>query len=189
MTLQVAGQPIKAATINRQYTLADASDTTVNGASLVSLCSAYTVPASDAAQFTGYRLTAWGHGTWGTAEKLTFAMALAGVNIGVEPAIAGAAFSNAALFDWEATLTLKCNLTGASGTWSASLRGVVSQSANAIVPGTAADNSVPFVGVTLTDVVQDTTVANTIVIQAEWAALTGAPTIVCTDTMFERLAV
>ena len=190
MALQAAGQPILAATINRQYTLADANNTTVTGTSLANLSTAYTILASDPAAGTAYRMTSWGFGTWGSTQQiLTLAMALAGVNIGNEPAIAAAALAASAAFRWELSLTLKCTGTGTTGTWSASLRGVLTQSANSILPGTAADNSVPLAATTSSPVTQDTTVANTLAIQAKWAATTGAPTITCTDTILERLAV
>lgn len=185
--LQAAGAPIAADTINREYTQADGSNTTISGTTLANLSTVYTIAGSDAGQFTTYRLTAWGTGTWSTAGALTLAMALAGVNIGTEPTIATSAFSNGAAFHWEITLTLKCNSTGPSGTWSASLRGTVTQSSNSIVVGTAADNSVPFVAITGTEVTQDTTAANSVAIQAKFAATGGS--ITCTDTVFERLAV
>lgn len=190
MGLITAGQPITAAILNRQYTLGDSNNNAVTQTALTTLNTAYTIPASDAAAFTTYRQTSWGFGTWGsTQQALTFAIALAGTDIGNQPAIASTAFSASAAFRWEITLTLKCTSTGASGTWSASLRGILTQSTNAILPGTAADNSVPFTANTNADVTQDTTVGVSLAIQAKWAATTGAPTITCTDTVMERLAV
>lgn len=189
MPLQQAGQPISAATINRQYTLADANNSTVSGTAYANLCTAYTIPGSDAAQFTAYRLSCWGTAAWGgTPQKLQLAMVLAGTAIGTQQLIASTAFSASATINWRLALTLMCVSTGASGTWSAELSGIFSQTANNLLPGTAADNTVPVAAVTATDVTQDTTAANSVVIQAKWVTTTG-PSITATNTMFERLAV
>lgn len=184
-----AGQPITADFLNEQYTDADANNTTVTQTTATNLSTAYTIPASDAAAGTAYRVTCWGYGTWGSTQQvLKFAAALAGVVIGSEPAIASTAFSASAAFRWKAVLIVKCTATGTNGTWSMCLDGVLAESANAELPGTAADNVVPFVGTTgSTDVTQDTTAANTIAVQAFWASTTGGPAITCTDTFRERL--
>ena len=189
MPLAQAGSPVTADMVNRQYTLADANNTTASGTALSALCTAYTIPASDAAAFTCYRLTTWGTAAWGaTQRELTLAMVLAGTVIGTEPKIAATAFAASAAINWKLVLTLMCVSTGTSGTWSAELSGWFMQTANNALPGTAADNTVPVVGVTGTDVTQDTTAANSLVIQALWTGGTG-PTITATNTMFERLAV
>lgn len=187
--LQAAGAPIPADTINRQYTLADAGNTTVSGTSLANLSTPYTIAASDAAQFVTYRLTSWGTATWGaTPQKLQLAMVLAGTAIGTQPLIASTAFSANAVLNWRLVLELMCVSTGASGTWSAALSGCFTETANNVLPATAADNTVPIVAVTGTDVTQDTTVANSLAIQAMWVTTTG-PTITCINTRFERQAV
>lgn len=188
MPLAQAGQTITADMINRQYTQADASNTTVSGTTLANLCTAYTIPASDAGQFTSYRLTCWGTAALASTQRqLNLAMVFAGTAIGTQPKIAATAFAASATLNWKLILTLMCVSTGASGAWSAELSGWFAQTANPILPGTAADNAVPVVGTTGTDVTQDTTTANSLVIQALWAA-TG-PSITTTNTMFERLAV
>lgn len=190
MTLQVAGAPILAATVNRQYTYADNSVTTVTTATAANLCTAYTIPGSDASQFTCYRLAARGYGTWGsTQQKLTLSMALAGVTIGSTPAIASTAFSASAAFDWRLIFELTCCSTGTSGTWLADLTGIFAETSNAELPGTAADNSVSVVGVTHSAITQDTTSNAAMAIQAVWASVTGAPTITCVSTKWERLSV
>lgn len=189
MTLARAGSPITADMINRQYTLADSSLTTVTAATAGNLSSVYTILASDAGQGTCYRLTCSGTGTWGsTQQKLTLNMALAGTSIGTTPAIAAAAFSASAAFAWKLVLEIMCTSTGAAGTWGADLAGVFTQTASNILPGTAADNTVPLAGCTTSDVTQDTTIANTLAVQAAWASVTGSPAISCNRTKFERLA-
>lgn len=192
MPLAMAGRSVTADMINRQYTQADASNTTASGTSLSALCTAYPIPAFDPGQFTCYRLTAWGTAQWGsTQHKLSLAMVLTGTAIGTQPSIAPTAFSASAVLNWRLVLELMCTSTGAAGTWSAVLAGTVSSTANPLLPGTAADNTVPVCAVTGTDVTQDTTAANSLVIQAEWDAITGTtpPAITCINTMFERLAV
>lgn len=184
-----AGQVVTASMLNATYTDSDGNNSTSTGTSLAPVSTTYTIPASDAAVGTVYRLTAWGAGQWGsTQQKLTFAIALAGITLAPQPSIAAAALSASAAFSWRALLELECLSTGATGTWSASLSGTVTETANAELPGTAADNTVPFAGNTgLTDVTQDTTAAISFVIEAQWASTTGAPTITGVSTYRERL--
>ena len=184
--LVLAGQTITPAVLNRIYGTADGIAHTVNNTSFAQLSSSYNVPAGDASAGTAYRLTTFGNGTWGTAEAITFTTALAGTQIGTAPQIAGAEFSSAAAFDFEIETLLICVSNGSSGTWVARIRGKLTESANAITIGTAADNSVSFTGCTHTAVTQDTTVADAFVIQAKWAGTTGSPTLSCVGTLFEK---
>ena len=82
---------------------------------------------------------------------------------------------------------LICVTSGTSGTWVATIKGTLTESANAINPGTAADNSVGFAGCTHTAVTQDTTVADTLEIDAKWAGTTGTPTLSCVGSLFEKV--
>lgn len=186
--LVLAGQSITPAILNRIYGTADTTSHTVNGTTFADLSSVYTIPAGDAQGGTAYRIKAFGSGTWGsTQQALSFACALAGTDIGTTPAIASTALSASAAFDWEAEVVLICATPGSSGTWVASVRGVITQSANAILPATAADNTIPFAGCTHSAVTQDTTVSDTLSIQAKWASATGAPTLTCLGTLFEKV--
>lgn len=184
-----AGQVLTAAMLNATYTDSDSNNSTVTGTGLAPIATSYTIPANDAAVGTLYRLTMWGAGTWGsTQQKLTFAMALAGTALTPQPSIAATALAASAAFSWRAVIELQCVSTGATGTWSASLHGTVTETANALVPGTAADNTIPFEGNTgLSDVTQDTTAAISLVLQAQWGSTTGAPTITGVSTYRERL--
>ena len=187
-SLVLAGQTITPAILNRIYGQADGISHTVNNTSYAQLSSLYTIPAGDAQDGTAYRLTTFGNGTTGTTEALYFSAGLAGSEIGTAPEISGSALATgAAAFDFEATVTLICVSNGTSGTWVASIRGVVTQSANAILPGTAADNTIPFAGCTHTAVTQDTTVGNTFGIYAKWAGTTGTPTLSCVGSLFEKV--
>ena len=184
--LVLAGQTITPAVLNRIYGMADTVAHTVNNTSYAQLSSSYSIPAGDAQPGTAYQLCTFGNGTWGTAEAITFTTALAGTQIGTAPQVAGAVFSNAAAFDFEIWVRLVCASNGSSGTWMSSIKGTLTQSANAITPGTAADNTVSFAGTTHTSVTQDTTIADALVIQAKWAGTTGSPTLACAGTIFQK---
>jgi hypothetical protein len=186
-TLVLAGQTITPGVLNRIYGTADAVPHTVNNTSYAQLSSIYTIPASDPNPGTAYRIYTFGNGAWGTAMTLQVSLGLADVEIGTAPTIAGAALSNAALFDFEIWGKLICVGNGTSGTWVASLHGVFTETANAINPGTAADNSVTMSGCTHASVVQDTTVANDFGIYAKWGGTTGSPTFSCLGTIFEKV--
>lgn len=185
--LVLAGQTLTPAVLNRIYGTADSVSHTVNNTGYAQLSSIYTIPAGDASSGTAYQITTFGNGTWGTAEAITFSAALAGTEIGTAPQIAGAALSNAAAFDFEVTVTLICVSNGSSGTWVSSIRGLITESANAINPGTAADNPIPFCGCTHTAVTQDTTIGDAFGIYAKWAGTTGTPTVSCVGTLFTKL--
>lgn len=185
--LVLAGQTITPAVLNRIYGTADGVGHTVNNTTFAQLSSSYTIPAGDAGNGTAYRLTTFGNGTWGTTEAIYFTTALAGTAIGTAPEIAGAEFSSAAAFDFEVESLLICVSNGSSGTWVARIRGTLTQSANAITIGTAADNSVSFSGTVHTAVTQDTTIADAFAIQAKWAGTTGSPTLTCVGTLFEKV--
>lgn len=187
-TLVLAGQRITAGVLNRIYGQADTTAHTVTGTSFADLSSVYTIPASDAAAGTAYRLTTFGNGTWGsTQQALTVTTALAGTAIGTAPVIASTAFSASAAFDFRLIATLICVGPGATATWVAEIAGTVTETANAILPGTAADNTVPLAGCTHTAVTQDSTVANTFSIRAKWASTTGSPTLSVVGTLFEKV--
>lgn len=186
--LVLAGQRITPAVLNRIYGNADANAHTANTAAYLDLSSVYQVPASDAQVGTAYRLTTFGNGTWGsTQQALTLTVALAGTAIGTAPVIASTAFSASAAFDFWAETVLICVSTGSSGTWVASLKGNVSETANPLAPGTASTNSAGFTGCTHAAVTQDTTVANNFSVQAKWASTTGSPTLTCRGTLFEKV--
>ena len=184
----VAGQDITPALLNHMYGLSDTNTTVVTAIALANLSTAYTIPAGDATTSTSYRLSASGFGVWGsTQQTLKWAVALAGTSIGTTPTIAATQFSASATFRWRASAILTPAVIGSSGEWWADLDGVVTQTANSIVVGTAADNTVPFCGSSASQFAQDTTVANTFAIQVAWGSATGAPTITCQRTLFERV--
>lgn len=184
----LAGQRITTAVLNGIYGIADTTAHTLTATTFTDLSTVYQIPAADAQVGTAYRITAVGNGVWGsTQQALTVSCALAGTAIGTAPAVASTAFAASAAFDWEFCARLVCVGPGAAATWMASVSGILTQSANAIIPGTAADNSVPLVGCTHTAVTQDSTVADAFSVQAKWASATGTPTMTCRFTLFEKV--
>jgi len=192
MTLIMAGDPLTAGEqpgqLNERYSFADTTVTTVTAATLQNLSTAYTIPAGEPYAGASYTLECGGFGTWGsTQQNLKYAGYLgAAFGAGNAGQIAAAAFSASAAFGWRARVDLTCE-DGIS-LWRVSADGKVTQTTNAALPGTAADNSVSWtVGPTgsLTAAVSSPLVA---VLQAEWAATTGAPTITTTWTRFAKVA-
>lgn len=187
MPLVYAGQRVTADIESSDYTIGDVTTFAVTAASMTQLSQQFTVPAGDANVATMYRVTCWGNGTWGsTAQNLTMQMTFAGTGFGITPTIASGAFSGSAAFRWNTVMILICQTTGTLGTWHGSFWGCLTQTANNINPGTASQNTVPFVGGPSASVSQDTTVANALVLECAWASTTGGPTITCHGTTFER---
>lgn len=166
-------------------TQTDTTSTTVTQASTTLLSGQFPVPANDANPGTTYRLTCSGNGQQGsTLQQLTLIQQIGGTNVN-QINIAGT--GNGALaasdpFDWflqhEATITA----TGSSGTMRVVL--IVAISKN----NAAANNGNNIVGVRQSGgVAIDTTVSRNFQLNALWAATTGAPTITCTRTTFERV--
>jgi hypothetical protein len=188
-TRVAAGQAVTASELNATYTDSDPNNNTSSSTSFAGISTTYTIAANDAAVGTIYRITCWGTGTWGaTQQKLTLGIALAGTVLTPQPIIASTALAASAAFSWRAVIELQCISTGATGTWSASISGVITQTANNILPGTAADNTIPFTGNTGTsDVTQDTTASISVALQALWASVIGGPTITGVSTYRERL--
>jgi len=186
-TLVLAGQTITPSVLNRIYGTADSIPHTVNNTSYAQVSSIYTIPASDPNSGTAYRIFTFGNGVWGTAEALQLSVGFADLEVGTAPTIAGAALASAALFDFEIWAKAICVTSGTSGTWITTFHGILTQSANAINPGTAADNSVSFSGCTHTAITQNTTVPNDFGIYAKWAGTTGTPELIAIGTIFEKV--
>lgn len=187
-TQVLAGQRITPAVLNRIYGTADTNEHTVNQASFTDLSTIYAVPAGDPQPGTAYRLSISGNGAWGsTQQALSFAAALSGTDVGTAPSIAAAALSASAAFDFEVEIKIICVTNGSGGTWKTRIKGTISETANPELPGTAADNTVSFVGTTHVAVTQDTTVAINLSVQAKWGSTTGGPTLTCRETLFEKV--
>jgi hypothetical protein len=166
---------------------ADTNTTTVTSALPVAdLSTVYTVPPGSLPG-TCYRLTAGGTGTQGsTVQALTFGFYLGGSAVGASPVVSAAAalWGINDAFRWAATALIVCASTGGSGTWFGSMTGAVTDYTAASVG--AAGATLGFADANAAAFTKDTTVPQTFSIRAGWASATGAPTISCKHTLFER---
>jgi len=168
------------------YGQADTTSHTVTQAVSNPLSSSFTVVANDMAVNTAYRLTAWGIGTWGsTQQQLTLSLNYGGVSL-TTLAIASTAFAASAAVRWKLTGLLVGASTGSSGTLFKNITCEISETANPVNPGTAATNAIATTGGSGTSTI-DTTIDNAFVFGANWASTTGAPTVTCQATIFERV--
>jgi hypothetical protein len=183
-----AGQKLTAAVLNHMYAISDTAVTTVTAATAQNLSTVYVIPGNDMAAGVAYRLTASGDGQQGsTRQNLQFAVGFAGTSIGFQPIIDSTAFAVSALLRWKISIMLIPIVIGASLTFNTNIEGCVTQAANNLIPGTAANNTVPFGAGNITASTGDSTIANNFALRAQWGATTGAPTITCRATVFERL--
>lgn len=164
--------------------LTDTGSRTVTQAATTQLGGAFTIPAGDEAVGTKYRYEAGGFGTWGaTQQQLTLVELLSGTNIN-QINIAAAAFAASAPFDWRLIMEILITATGAGGTCRALLTPVLNVNNAAVV--TAAPNFATGVrqagGVAI-----NTTISRVLQLNALWASTTGAPTITCDRSSFERI--
>jgi len=143
---------------------------TVTAAASSGLSQTITVPAYDMTAGKMYKLTAYGHGTQaaGTAQGLTLQLTIGGQSLGSHAVTAGPAAG--AAFNWRYEAYLVVRATGTSGS-------VVSNETFTWA-GQATNHGSN--GFTLS-----TEAGNAIVLQGEWAAATGSPTITCDGTLLE----
>lgn len=183
-TLAVAGQRITASLLNRIYGQADTTATTVTAASQTRISSGYTIPANDAQAGTAYRISCWGTGTQGsTVQTLAFRANYAGGGGFNACTIANSFAGVSHPFRWNAEATLVIPSAGTTIKPSLMLRGIIADtnsSPNSFTPFCSEFDDTN--GTTL-----NTTVAWTLQIECAWGATTGAPTITCKGTLFERV--
>lgn len=187
-----AGQVLQAGEgqgqLSQYYGYADTAQTTVTAASLANLSTVYSIPAGEPYADAAYELRCAGYGTWGsTQQALTISPYLgSGTITGTARVIASTAFSASAAFHWAAVIEITCT-DGVSG-WQGSMTAAVAQTANAILPGTAADNSVALAGATSSAYTAAVSSALSVCMQAKWNSATGGPTITCVRTSFRKVA-
>ena len=191
--LIVAGQILQAGQglgqLSQYYGYADGNATTVTASTATNLSTSYTIPAGEPYANAAYELTCAGYGTWASSgpQALTLSPFLgSGTITGTARVIAAAAFSTSAAFQWSALIELTCT-DGVSG-WQASWRGAVAETANALNPGTAADNSVALAGATTASYTAAVSSALSVALKAQWASTTGGPTLTCVRTTFRKVA-
>lgn len=152
---------------------------------MTDLSTVMTIPAGSLVTST-YRITCGGYGTQGTTlQNLTFGFYTGGTQAGSNITV-GAGTWNAIsdAFRWRAEATIVVVSTGVSGSLFGSMYGHVTDTT---VPSVnASNNTTGFADANRGAVTIDTTSPQTFSIKAAWAATTGAPTITCTHTLFER---
>jgi hypothetical protein len=154
------------------------------------LVASATVPASDAVAGAVYRITAWGTVTVGNpSEIMTWGVKLGSVVLGTGTTAGAngptaAAFAASATLSWRMQADVQCLTTGSSGTWTGGLMGVITVTANNIIVGTAADNSIPIATGSASGQTISTTSSNTLGIQF---SSTGAQSATATGGYMERV--
>lgn len=188
-TLWTAGQRLTAALLNQYYGYADTTPTTVTQATIQNLSSVYTIPAGEPQIGSAYELDCGGNGTWGsTRQNLTTGFYLAGTQIGVNQTIDFSVFSSSAGFRWAARIIVVCASTGVSGTWYGQETFTLTQIAGNVIPGTAANNTIPAADANQNAVTVSTASAIGVALRCQWASVTGGPTITCRHTTFRKIA-
>jgi hypothetical protein len=159
--------------------IADNASITVTSSTATNCTTAISIPANDAQPKTCYRLSAWGTGTQGsTQQTLSFDLAAFGVTGGGTGFASTFVAANAG-FTWNITGTAQVTSTG-TGT------AVVQFNFTILVKQSGASSSSTLSGGS-TSSAATTTAAESIAFQAKWGSTTGAPTITCTGSLFERL--
>ena len=164
----------------------NAASNTVTQATFTQLTASWGVPANDPNPGTLYRLTCFGNGTWGsTQQQLTMrGNYTAGPGLGAVR-VASTFIPASGHFDWSFTQHLLFSASGAGGAWIASATLAINDSDNPNTPGVAASNAMALCGAGSGSL--STTSAFNVFAEAEWASTTGAPTITCTGSLFERV--
>jgi hypothetical protein len=170
------------AQLARNQPQSDTTSRTITSATYQSLSTTYNVPGDDPQPGTTYRLTCFGTGTWGsTVQDLAFSQLL-----GVAGNVAHTSFAASAAFSWKARCEWIIAAAGASGSANVSVDFLIAETASPPDGLAAATNAVSAVR-SLNPVTFNTTVTQALGLQARWASATGAPTITCFGTLFERL--
>lgn len=180
MTQVSAGQKVTADNLSLSYNLADTISRTVTQATSTQLSTVYPIAANDPAVGTSYRLTCAGLGVWGsTAQQLNLNMVVGGSTMQAL-GVASGAFSVSQAFHWRIVLEMIFTSIGSAGTCNNSM-------ALHISPSTASATNCYAVARFSTANPVNTAVSNAFQLSASWAATTGAPTITCAMTTFEKL--
>lgn len=164
---------------NLGVSVTDKTNRTVTQAATTQLGAQFTIPANDAKVNTVYEYDAWGFGTWGsTAQELFFDPTFAGSNLGSQ-GLASSTFAVSTAFNWRFNLRLIVTATGTSGNFD--MAAIYPVGAN------VASSQAGYVSVrTPTVNAFNTTVSNTLQLNAHWNSATGAPTLTCIGSIFTR---
>jgi hypothetical protein len=174
--------------LNQYYGYADATQTIVTATSLTALSSTYTIPAGEAtAAGVAYELLCGGTMSWGTAsEHLELAGYFNGASIHTTITIDDSVFGSGSTQEWDARFVMVCS-DGVSQ-WLGSWRFSANQSANHIIPGTAADNTVTAGDSATSAITASTGSAITMALRACWSGSSGSPAIYNDWTVFRKIS-
>ena len=170
----------------------DTTAHTVTQATQTQLTKFWNIQAGDPQVNTVYRLTASGYGTWGsTQQTLQSVGCIDAANVtggGGVGRIASTAFAASTPVIWRAVFEITVVSTGSGGTVIPTLTFWISANAVNINPGTAAANTLTVVtGPSNVLTTLNTTISHTMEIESLWGSTTGAPTLTCLSSSFERL--
>lgn len=180
MSTFLAGNRTTAGLLNHMYAAFDATSHTVTAATQTQLSSQYVIAANDATTSNAYRLTCWGTGTQGSsAQTIAFRANTIGGSGLNSVTTANSFCATSQTFRWWARMTCGISAIGSGGTITGFLEGALEQIS--VTTGSNPFNSE-------WDGNSQNTAANWgIEIDCAWGATTGAPTITCKGTLFERV--
>lgn len=173
--------------LNQYYGFSDTNSTTVTQAAFNNLSSVYTIPAGEAYQDAAYELECGGIGVWGSTQQEFLAlMALNASSYGTAADIASTALAASATFSW--TAKMKLVAADSVSAWWSSMSLTLQSYANPVLPGTAADNSVPLATSNTGARIASMSSAITVAVQVKWNSTTGAPTITNNWTTWRKVS-
>jgi hypothetical protein len=157
----------------------DVSTTTVTQAAQTQLCAGYSIPASDAAIGSCYRMKTFGTGVQGTtAETLTFAAGIGVLGVAGTGITFPAAFAAiSAAFRWSCTVEAICITTGSGGTWRINCEATVTSAA-----GNQSASST-----NTTAIAESTIVSQVLTASAAWGSAAVACTMSSYGSHFEKV--
>lgn len=162
----------------------ESANRTVTQATATAITANWSFPGGDANAGTMYRITAFGYGTWGsTAQNLSVETGLNGSAARTET-VASSLFPINTAFEWNAVYTLFVTSTGVGGScW------LICTFTISAVGGSHGAQQLTFVVGSHSGLPEtlNTTVANTMQLMMSWASTTGAPTVTCVGSTFERV--
>lgn len=144
----------------------------------------YTISANDATAGAVYKITAWGIASTTGTPVITFRPRMGGVAGASNATIPVTAASSVANKAWRAELYVSIVTTGASGTWSGLL---VLNEGISVTGATSIPNAVTRMDGSSTALI-NTTIANDLVITAQWGTSSASNTWTCRGFAAERIA-
>ena len=168
-------------------TIGDSTNFAVTQATDTQASQSFSVPGNDPNAGTTYRLTAWGSMTQGSTAQITTWSLYFGGSSRITLQVGAGQFNASAGIRWKVQLTALCATAGAGGTWMFAIDVTESLTAGTLLAGQGLNGTIAGCNGTGANVAVDTTVANTMLLEAAWGSTTGAPTLTCRGTLFERL--